>query len=467
MTGFDSLNEIWLAVYDSLGKIFAQSSLELWFKDIKLIYLGEDIAILTIDKGFKKEFIDSKYLDVIKNAFEMILGFEVEPVIYAGLNVNSIEEAEQIYLSYKTEKEKNDIIENQKNLDSAITVISPNKESTSYYTFDNFITGDSNKFAYAACYAIAYSDDTNYNPLFIHGKSGLGKTHLCYAIINTLLKRNPELKVVYIKGEEFTNHLVDAIKTNSTDKFREKYRTADILLIDDIQFIAGRSATQDEFFHTFNALYESQKQIIVTCDRQIREMKNLEERIRTRLEWGLSADITPPDTELRMAIIRKKAEEVKLELDEEVIEFMAKKLKDNVRLIEGGVKKLAAMRFIMGKEITLDLAKVEIGHLIPQDEPKSAKVEKIIGEICDKHNISKETIVGKKRTADIVLARHICMYCLREVIDMTYTDIGKVFSCDHATVMSAIKKIEGNKEKNNEFAEDLAQMVKDLKDSMN
>ena len=204
MTGFDSLNEIWLAVYDSLGKIFAQSSLELWFKDIKLIYLGEDIAILTIDKGFKKEFIDSKYLDVIKNAFEMILGFEVEPVIYAGLNVNSIEEAEQIYLSYKTEKEKNDIIENQKNLDSAITVISPNKESTSYYTFDNFITGDSNKFAYAACYAIAYSDDTNYNPLFIHGKSGLGKTHLCYAIINTLLKRNPELKVVYIKGEEIT-----------------------------------------------------------------------------------------------------------------------------------------------------------------------------------------------------------------------------------------------------------------------
>lgn len=466
MNPFDGLNEVWQAVYASLGNIFSSSSLELWFKDIKLIYMGEDTALMTIEKDFKKEFIEAKYIDLLKDTFSSVLGFEVEPVILSGVNVSSFEEAKKLYLKYKAEKEEKDIIENQKELDNAIKVISPDKKSTAYYTFENFISGDSNKFAYAACYAIAHSDEVTYNPLFIHGKSGLGKTHLMYAIINSLLKKDPSLKVVYIKGEEFTNHLVEAIKNNSTEQFREKYRNADILLVDDIQFIAGRAATQDEFFHTFNALYESQKQIIVTCDRQIREMKNLEDRIRTRLEWGLSADITPPDAELRMAIIRKKAEELNLTLSEDVVEFMAKKLKDNVRLIEGGIKKLAAMRFIMNKEITLELAKTEIAHLVPQDEPKSAKVEKIIGAVCDKYNISKETIVGKKRTSNIVLARHVCMYSLREAIDMTYTDIAKVFSCDHTSAMAAIKKIEGEKDKSNEFAEELLHLLKDIKDSL-
>jgi len=467
MQSFEALNEIWQAVYATLGNFFSQSTVELWFKDMRLIYLGDDIALLTILQSFKKKFIENQYIDVLKDSFSSVLGFEVEPLILTDTNVKTFEEAEELYKKHSAEKQKNDIIEKQKNLDDSIKVISPDKKSTAYYTFENFITGDSNKFAYAACYAIAHSDEVNYNPLFIHGKSGLGKTHLCYAIINSLLKRDSSLKVVYIKGEEFTNHLVDAIKNNSTEQFREKYRTADILLVDDIQFIAGRASSQEEFFHTFNALYESQKQIIVTCDRQIREMKNLEERIRTRLEWGLSADITPPDTELRMAIIRKKAEELKLTLDEDIVEFMAKKLKDNVRLIEGGIKKLAAMRFIMNKEITLDLAKTEIANMIPQDEPKSAKVEKIIAAVCDKYNISKETITGKRRTSNIVIARHVCMYVLHEALDMTYTDIGKVFSCDHSSVMSAKNKIEGMRESNGEFAEDIGQLLKDVKDSLN
>ena len=395
------------------------------------------------------------------------MGFEVEPVLFCGLNFSTYEEAKEFYSNYKVERALQEQIEKQKKLESDIKVISPDKKSTAYYTFENFITGDSNKFAYAACYAIAYSDEVNYNPLFIHGKSGLGKTHLCYAVINTLLKRDPTLKVVYIKGEEFTNHLVDAIKNNSTDQFREKYRTADILLLDDIQFIAGRSATQDEFFHTFNALYEAQKQIIVTCDRKINEMKNLEDRIRTRLEWGLSADITTPDTELRMAIIRKKADELKLTLDESIIEFMAKKLKDNVRLIEGGIKKLAAMRFIMNREITLDLAKTEISNLVPTDEPKSAKVEKIISTVCDKYNISKETILGKKRTSDVALARHVCMYSLHQALNMTYVDIKKVFGCDHTSVMAAVTKIKKMCDTDPEFKEEIAQHIKDLKDSLN
>ena len=466
MQSFEALNEIWQAVYSSLGSVFSQSTVELWFKDIKLIFLSNDIALLTIEKAFKKEFIENKYIEVLKDSFCSVLGFDVEPILLTGIKVHSYEEAEQLYIKYRAEKEEKDLIEKQQNLNDAIKVISPDKKATSYYTFENFITGDSNKFAYAACYAIAHSDEVNYNPLFIHGKSGLGKTHLCYAVINYLLQKDPSLKVVYIKGEEFTTHLVDAIKNNSTDQFRKKYRTADILLVDDIQFIAGKASSQEEFFHTFNALYESQKQIIVTCDRQIREMKNLEERIKTRLEWGLPVDITPPDTELRMAIIRKKAEELKLSLDEEIVEFIAKKLKDNVRLIEGGIKKLAAMRFIMNKEITLDLAKTEISHIVPQDEPKSAKVEKVILAVCDKYNISKETITGKRRTSNIALARHVCMCILHEALDMTYTDIGKVFSCDHSTVMSAKNKIASVKENNPEFAEEFKLLLKDVKDSI-
>lgn len=466
MNSLDELKEIWQAVYALLGKDFSSSTLELWFGGIRLVYLDDEVALMTIDKDFKKEFIDRKYIDILKDHFYMCLGFEVETEIFSDAKIETPEEAAALYERYKAAKTARDEEESKQEMESAIKVISPEKKSTSYFTFENFIQGESNKFAYAACYAIANTDEVNYNPLFIHGKSGLGKTHLMYAIINKILTRDPSLKVIYIKGEEFTNKLVEAIKNNSTEQFREKYRTADILLVDDIQFIAGKSATQDEFFHTFNALYEAQKQIIVTCDRPIREMKNLEERIRTRLEWGLSADITPPDTELRMAIIRKKAEEVNLTLPEDIVEFMAKKLKDNVRLIEGGVKKLSAIRFIMGREITMDIAKNEISDLVPTDEPKSAKVEKTILGVCDKYNISKETILGKKRTADIVTARHVCMYTLREAIDMTYTDIATIFSCDHTSVMSAIRKITREKNDKREFGEEIDSFIKDIKESL-
>lgn len=468
MNSLDELKELWQAVYKSLGEDFSSSTLELWFGGIKLVYLADDVALMTIDKDFKKKIIDSKYPDVLKDHFYNCLGFEIETELISDAgNINTPKQAEELYSKYIEQKNIKESEQQKKQIESAVKVISPDKKSNSYFTFENFVTGESNKFAYAACYAIANSDEVNYNPLFIHGKSGLGKTHLMYAIINTLLKRDPSLKVIYIKGEEFTNSLIDAIKNGTTEQFREKYRKADILLVDDIQFIAGKNATQDEFFHTFNALYETQKQIIVTCDRPIHNMKNLEERIRTRLEWGLSADITPPDTELRIAIIKKKAEEVNLSLPDEIVELMAKKLKDNIRLIEGGIKKLAAMRFIMGKELNIDIVKNEISDLVPDEEPRSAKIDKIVESVCDKYNISKETIVGKKRTAHIVNSRHVCMYTLREAIDnMTYKDIASIFSCDHTSVMAAIRKIDREKSENKEFNEEINTLIKDIKDSL-
>ncbi len=466
MNSLEELNEIWQAVYGLLSEDFSSNTLNLWFGGIRLVYLDDEVALMTIDKTYKKDFINRNYIDILKDHFYMCLGFEVKTEIFSDTKIETPEEAAALFARYKAAKTARDEEESKKEMENAVKVISPEKKSVSYFTFENFIQGESNKFAYAACYAIANSDEVNYNPLFIHGKSGLGKTHLMYAIINTILKRDPSLKVIYIKGEEFTNKLVESIKNNSTEQFREKYRTADILLVDDIQFIAGKSATQDEFFHTFNSLYEAQKQIIVTCDRPIREIAKLEERIRTRLEWGLSADITPPDTELRMAIIRKKAEEVNLTLPEDIVEFMAKKLKDNVRLIEGGVKKLSAIRFIMGKEITMEIAKSEIADLVPTDEPRSNKVEKIILAVCDKYNISKDSILSRKRTADIVTARHVCMYTLRESINMTFEDIAAVFSYDHTSVMSAIRKITRERADRPDFCEELDSFIKDTKESL-
>lgn len=468
MYPFSQLGEIWQAVYASIGNAFSASSTELWFKEIRLVYLDNTLALMTIPSDFKKQILDTKFPDVLKEHFYNCLGFEVETELISGITtqITNEEEARLIYENYIENKRKSDFEESQKQMGRAVKVISADKKSNSYYTFENFIQGDSNKFAYAACYAIAHNDEVTYNPLFIHGKSGLGKTHLMYAIINTLLKRNPDLKVIYIKGEEFTNTLVEAIKNGTTDKFRERYRTADILLVDDIQFIAGKNATQDEFFHTFNILYESQKQIIVTCDRPIHEMRNLVERIRTRLEWGLSADITPPDKELRVAIIKKKAEESNLPLTDEIIEYMAEKLKDNIRLIEGGIKKLSAIRFIMGRELNLITVKQQIADLVPTEEPLTVKIDKIILQVCEKYNISKETIVGKKRTAHIVTARHVCMYALREAIEMTYTDIAKIFSCHHTSVMAAMEKLEREKSTDKEFADELNSLIKDLKESI-
>ena len=470
MSSMDELNKIWTAVYDSMRADFSESSLELWFGSVRLFYLSNELALLSHNVDFKYNIIKSKYIDLLKEHFENCLGFEIEvDIVFTKQEIRTIEEANALAAKYFADKKISDEEEDRRELEAAIRVISPDtaidgKKSTSYYTFENFISGDSNKFSYAACYAIANSDEVAYNPLFVHGKSGLGKTHLMYAIVNSVLSRDPNMKIVYIRGEEFTNKLVEAIKSGTTEQFREKYRTADMLLVDDIQFIAGKNATQDEFFHTFNALYESQKQIIVTCDRPIKEMKNLEDRIKTRLEWGLSADIQPPDTELRMAIIRKKAEEVNLKLPEEVVEFLAKRLSDNVRKIEGGVKKLSAFHFLSGEEIDLPLAARAVSDLLPADEPKSARIEKVILAVCDKYNISKETILGKKRTNNIVTARHVCMYALREAVDMTFKDIGEVFSCDHTSVMSATRKIERERAADPEFSAETDALIRELKE---
>ena len=327
----------------------------------------------------------------------------------------------------------------QADLDFARAIESPT--IVAEYTFDNFIVGDSNRFAHAACYAVAHSP-TTYNPLFIHGPSGLGKTHLLYAVTNELKRSNPNIRLIYKKGEEFTNELIESIQKGTTAAFREKYRSADVLLIDDIQFIAGKESTQAEFFHTFNALYEAEKQIILTSDRPPRDIKTLEERLSSRFEWGLIADIQPPSLELRYAIIKRKAEEKGIPLSHDIISFLAENLQTNIRQIEGSIKKIYAMSMLNGMPISLEMTKRAISDILSGTEPVSVTVDRILGVVSRKFGVTPEDLKGPVRSKNIAQARHIAIYLVRVITSLPLKTIGDIFgNRDHATIKASLEKV--------------------------
>ena len=330
------------------------------------------------------------------------------------------------------------------------------------YTFDNFIVGSSNKFAHAACTAVAANPAMNYNPLFIYGPSGLGKTHLLYAITNEIKRKKPAAKIIYIKGEDFTTQFIEALAAQMTNEFRNKYRSCDVLLIDDIQFIAGKTSTQEEFFHTFNALYEEHKQIILTSDRPPRDMKTLEDRLKTRFEWGLLADIQPPDLELRVAIIKKKAEQVGVTIPEEVLTYLAENLRSNIRQIEGAMKKLGALAFLSGQKITMEVARGCIADLLGGEEPVSVTVDKIFATVYKKYGISKEDLIGKSRSREIAQARHVTIYLIRKITEMSLPNIGKIFNRDHTTVLSSGEIMEKKIKTDAMLTLDISEMTKEV-----
>ena len=302
----------------------------------------------------------------------------------------------------------------------------------------------------------------NYNPLFIYGPSGLGKTHLLYAITNEVKKKKPNAQIIYIKGEDFTNQLIEALANQKTSEFRNTYRSCDMLLIDDIQFIAGKVSTQEEFFHTFNALYEEHKQIILTSDRPPREIKTLEDRLKTRFEWGLLADIQPPDLELRIAIIKKKAEQVNVIIPDEVLNFLAENLRSNIRQIEGAIKKLGALAFLSGREISMELARSCISELLGGEEPVSVTVDKIFAAVYRKYGIPKEELTGNRRTREIAQARHIAIYLIRKITEMSLPNIGKIFGRDHTTILSSCETVEKKLHSDAVLAMDINTMIKEV-----
>ena len=333
------------------------------------------------------------------------------------------------------------------------------------FTFDTFIVGPSNKFAHAACMAVASRPATLYNPLFIYGNSGLGKTHLLYAITNQIKEENEDVNIIYIKGDDFTNELIDAIRKGTTADFRQKYRKADVLLVDDIQFIAGKESTQEEFFHTFNTLYESKKQIVLTSDRPPKDIATLEDRLKTRFEWGLTADIQPPDFETRIAIIKRKAELLDLEVSDQVCEYIANKLKSNIRQLEGAVKKLKAYNLLEEKAPNISTAQAAIRDIINNDQPAPVTIEKIIEEVGRTFGVSPADIRSSKRNAAISNARQIAMYVVREITQLPMASVGAEFGGrDHSTVVYATQQVEKNMTRDPRTKATVEDIIKNIRD---
>ena len=483
-TYLEDMSLIWNMIRDSLHDKLSSETVDLWFADVTVVSFENDTITLATPSDLKCRTINTHHIETIQKRFCQLMGFDVkvEVISTAGQEPRTTHGWTGSFLNEKdkpnTEDRRDDdhltLAELFRREDEPSVKEEKQEEkpeaqpprasrmpiSQVNYTFDNFIIGASNKFAHAACYAVAESPARSYNPLFIYGDSGLGKTHLMYAIINHLKQNNPDINIIYIKGDEFTNELVDSIRHNDQQKFRDKYRKCDVLLIDDIQFIAGKESTQEEFFHTFNALYENYKQIILTSDRPPREIRTLEDRLKTRFEWGLIADIQPPDLELRVAIIKKKAEEIGIDLPHDLHMFLAENLRKNVRQIEGSINKLSALSMLSGKKLDMDLVNSFISELLGGDEPVQVTVDKIFDAVSEKYGVSKEEIYGTHRTKEIATARHVTIYLLRNLTDMSFPNIGRMFNRDHSTIMNSIDVVERRLRSDSMFVMDIAELKK-------
>ncbi len=442
----DSFDEIFDLVKEYCKTQMTDVAYNLWIKDIEPVRLTVDEVFLSVNSEFKQNIVSEKYKELLSKGFEGVLGFPVEVTIE---------------LTSAAPKKP---VQEQKPLPEPEVVLEPGEYA---YTFDTFIVGSSNKFAHAAAMAVATHDIRNYNPLFIHGDSGLGKTHLLFAIMNEVKRRRPDAVVAYVKGEEFTNELISAIRSQTTPDFREKYRKVDYLLVDDIQFIAGRDSTQEEFFHTFNALHESGKQIVLVSDRPPKEIKTLEDRLRSRFESGLMADIQPADFETRIAIIQRKADLLKMDMPIEVAEYIANNLKSNIRQLEGAVKNIKANSLIYeNKPITILMAQTAIRDILNDNQPIPVTISKIISEVGRTFNISEQDIKSNKRAANISRARQVAMYVIKEVTQMSMASIGDEFGGrDHSTVVYAISQTEKMMKTDSRLRETIEDITKNVRDS--
>lgn len=420
------LNELWEKTLNIIKGEMTEVSFNTWIKSITPLNITDNIIKLGIPNDFTKDILESRYKDLIMNGVKIITskGYGIEFTIMTEEAVTHVE------------SEINPHIVTSSTNDVMTAVLNPK------YTFNSFVIGNSNRFAHAACLAVAESPAKAYNPLFIYGGVGLGKTHLMHAIGHYVLNNNNKAKVAYVSSEKFTNELINSIKDDKNVEFRDKYRNVDILLIDDIQFIAGKERTQEEFFHTFNALYEANKQIILSSDRPPKEIPTLEDRLRSRFEWGLIADIQAPDFETRIAILKKKADVEKLEVPNEVLVYIATTIKSNIRELEGALIRIVAFSSLTNKQITVDLASEALKDIISNRATKQVTIELIQEIVANYFNLKVEDFKSARRTKNITYPRQIAMYLSRKLTDMSLPKIGEEFGGrDHTTVIHAYEKI--------------------------
>ena len=422
-----NLQDLWEQTLNVLKNEMSEVSFNTWMKSCNPISISEDTIKISVPNSFTRDILNNRYKDLVANSIQGICSklYKLEFLISSEVALEEKNKAIKIKGSPLNEEISN--------------TLNPK------YTFDSFVIGNSNRFAHAASLAVAEAPAKAYNPLFIYGGVGLGKTHLMHAIGHYILENNPNAKVEYVSSEKFTNELINAIKHDKNEEFRNKYRHVDVLLIDDIQFIAGKEGTQEEFFHTFNALHDANKQIILSSDRPPKEIPTLEDRLRSRFEWGLIADIQVPDFETRMAILKKKADLERLNVPNEVMVYVATKIKSNIRELEGALIRIVAYSSLTNREITVDLASEALKDIISKKQGKSITIESIQDIVSSYFNLRVEDFKSQRRTRNVAYPRQIAMYLSRKLTDMSLPKIGEEFGGrDHTTVIHAYEKISEN-----------------------
>ena len=452
----DEIKENWLTVKETIRREYNISdiSYQTWVAPLEFYNIVDDMVSIIIpsDQAHALNYISSKY----KSFFQVTLtemfdhNYDVKFILEKDAKSSDIE------------KEK--------------TTVNPvyniNYESANLnpkYKFDTFVVGSNNKLAHAASLAVAESPGEVYNPLYLYGGPGLGKTHLMHSIGHFILEQNPDKKVLYVTSEEFTNEVIESIRSGnaaSMTKLRDKYRTVDVLMVDDVQFIIGKESTQEEFFHTFNALHAARKQIVLSSDKPPKEMETLDERFRSRFEWGLIADIQPPDYETRMAILRKNAESYDKQIDEEIIKYIATNIKSNIRELEGAFNKIIAFAKLNRVDLTIESAEEALKDVIYPNKAKEITPTLIINVVAEHFGVKPEDITSKKRNSEFVQPRQVVMYLCRELTDVSQVNIGKILGKkDHTTVIHGVKKIEAEMENNEELRNKIDIIIKKLNPS--
>ena len=434
----NSVADVWDNVLKELKSELSETTIATWFDELEAVEIQGNTFILHCSNDFKKGYIESLFMKNIKAALHDIFSMDFEVKIlddpgFAEFNGESAGRQSDRFTSAE-------------------------------FTFETFVVGPSNKLAYAASVSVAEHPAKNYNPLLIYGDSGLGKTHLLYAIANVIRRNDPRAKIVYIKGDDFINEFIELIRAGRGNEFRAKYREADLLLVDDMQFVAGKEQVQNEFFHTFNTLYESGKQIVLTSDRPPSEMTLLDDRLRTRFEWGLLADVTPPDFETRLAIIKNKAALLGMDLPDRIANYIAQNVTANVRQLEGTINKILAYKDLLGSDTDEETVTRAIQDMLRRSNEYVPTPETILDYICRFYGLEESVIRGQQRIRDAVQARQIAMYLIRSMTNLSLDEIGKVFdNRDHSTVLYSIQQIEKKMKKDASFAE----TVKEIKTNIN
>lgn len=438
----DSINEIWMVVLDYMKHQVSETAYNVWLSELEIQSLDATRAVIICPNQMKCNIINEQFREALEIAFEEVIGFHVTVEVCARDAVVQEEKPRQQLL--------------------------PTEQPGDIHTFDTFIVGPSNKFVYLAAKAVAkdpggINSKNNYNPLFIHGPSGLGKTHLLNAIWHEIQDQFPEMRILYVKAESFVNEFLISLQRKTTDDFHEKYRkNIDVLLVDDIQFLGNKEATTEEFFHTFSALKDAGKQVVITSDRAPKDIPMITDRLKTRFEGGLLADITPPEFETRCAIIQRKAQMLDFDIPQEVVEYIAKNVKSNIRHLESVTKKLQAMQNLFDQKPTIAGAQKVIKDIVEDSQPLPVTIQRVVDEVSRVCGISEEDIYSTKQQADVTHARKITFYIIREVTGMSYVAIGKEFKKDHSTIMYNIKNIEQQMKKDARLSRQVNDIINNI-----